>query len=164
MIGADVGNPALDSKAENAYQGLLRRANLYHLTQKVFGNGGSHLKSFYEEKEKCNAREVSSRPFTREIDITRIVGSVNKAEDFDEFFRPKKPQSTYTSWKNIYKVWYSKGHFPPVRLYELQGEYYVEDGHHRISVMKTIGVDQVRSEVKKFQVPDSELKEDQVPC
>ena len=36
---------------------------------------------------------------------------------------------------------------PPVELLELDGEYYVKDGHHRISVMKRLGIRSVEAYV-----------------
>jgi ParB-like chromosome segregation protein Spo0J len=39
---------------------------------------------------------------------------------------------------------------PPVDLVELDGTYYVRDGHHRISVARSLGQDYIEAEITKM--------------
>jgi hypothetical protein len=43
---------------------------------------------------------------------------------------------------------------PPVTLYKLGDDYFVQDGHHRVSVYRFHGVEWLDAEVTEFRVPN----------
>ncbi len=70
-----------------------------------------------------------------EVPISEIVGSVARHRDFDRNFLPRKP-GLEERWKKIYRAARGGVELPPVSLYKVGGGYFVEDGNHRISVVR----------------------------
>ena len=96
-----------------------------------------------------------------EVEPKKIVGSVNRPHDFDCEFRPKKFRPTHKRWKQIYKIWYSNGCLPPIKLYRIKREYFVQDGHHRVSVLKSFNVDRIEAKIKEY-IPSKDTHENRV--
>ena len=46
---------------------------------------------------------------------------------------------------------------PPVTLYKLGDDYFVQDGHHRVSVYRFHGVEWLDAEVTEFRIPNDRL-------
>ncbi len=82
----------------------------------------------------------------RTVDVSRIVGSVGKHEQFDQNFMPLSKASP-EKWKRIDRAFRLGQELPPVSLLELGGEYFVNDGHHRVSVARFHGVEWIDAEV-----------------
>lgn len=74
----------------------------------------------------------------RPISIAQIVGSEDRADDFDNAFLPLQDH-TRNRWISIATAWVLGQALPPVELIQLGDEYYVRDGHHRISVARAFG-------------------------
>ena len=77
----------------------------------------------------------------REIPVDRIVGSVapeGKAGDFDPGFLPVNRRMR-ERWTRIYLAMVEGDELPPIDVYKVDGNYYVIDGHHRVSVARNLG-------------------------
>jgi hypothetical protein len=72
------------------------------------------------------------------VDIKKIVGSVGRADDFDRQFHLRQG-ATFERWKEIANAVRSGNEMPPVELMKIGDLYFVIDGHHRISVMASLG-------------------------
>lgn len=72
------------------------------------------------------------------VSLSRIVGSESRSEDFDNRFNPLNPHNM-ERWLGIAAARRSGVALPPVELVRDGGEFYVRDGHHRISVAKALG-------------------------
>lgn len=70
-----------------------------------------------------------------EVPIREIVGSVARYRDFDRDFLPRKP-GLKDCWKEIHRTARGGGELPPVSLYKIGDDYFVEDGNHRVSVVR----------------------------
>lgn len=77
-------------------------------------------------------------PGVQTVPLAQIVGSENRAHDFDRSFAPLR-EHTRERWVSIAVLWYEGRYLPPVELVQIGNEYYVIDGHHRISVAKAFG-------------------------
>jgi hypothetical protein len=68
----------------------------------------------------------------RAIEVTRIVGSLDRSDDFDREFRPRRRQSVkrLASLRDAFP----DGDMPPIEAYEVGGAYFVADGHHRVAL------------------------------
>ena len=75
-----------------------------------------------------------------QISINQIVGSSNqgRTRDFTADFRPKNGR-TKARWLSVAKARQQGKRLPPVRLVQKGNRYYVDDGHHRISVAVALG-------------------------
>jgi hypothetical protein len=85
----------------------------------------------------------------RVVEVSKIVGSVGRHEDFDRGFMPTK-ESLKSKWKRVNRAFHRWEELPPVRLYKIGGCYFVEDGNHRVSVASYQGVEWIDAEVIEF--------------
>jgi uncharacterized ParB-like nuclease family protein len=77
----------------------------------------------------------------QEIPVDKIVGSVApdaKASDFDPAFLPVN-RRTRERWTRIYQAMVEGDELPPIDVYKVDGNFYVIDGHHRVSVARNLG-------------------------
>jgi hypothetical protein len=86
----------------------------------------------------------------REIPIQQITGTLNRQSDFDHKFRPLKP-SLRDRWVNVYLA-FEKNLWPPILVHKVGEQYYVEDGHHRVSVARSLGMGFIQAKVWDYPV------------
>jgi uncharacterized ParB-like nuclease family protein len=101
---------------------------------------GRRLASIDDVLEAAGA-EGRSYGGIQEIPVDRIVGSassVAKAEDFDPAFLPTT-QRLRDRWTRIYREMVEGAELPPIDVYRVGDGYYVIDGHHRVSVARSLG-------------------------
>jgi hypothetical protein len=72
------------------------------------------------------------------VPLDKIVGSEGRVQDFDKQFRPLV-KHTRDRWVGVAIAHRQGINLPPVELIQVGDEYYIRDGHHRISVAKTFG-------------------------
>jgi hypothetical protein len=72
------------------------------------------------------------------VSLDSIVGSVDRAVDFDRGLRPTSARLR-SRWERIAAAQRRGEAFPPVSLYKIGDLYFVRDGHHRVSVAKSLG-------------------------
>jgi hypothetical protein len=84
------------------------------------------------------------------IPVASIVGTVDahKAEAFDGEFRP--PAYSRGRWSQMLHAVEQGAALPPISVYRLGGHYYVLDGHHRVSVARARGADDIDAEVTEL--------------
>ncbi len=82
----------------------------------------------------------------RTVEVSRIVGSVGKHEQFDQNFMPLSKASP-ERWKRIDRAFRLGQELPPVSLLEIDEEYFVDDGNNRVSVARFHGVEWIDAEV-----------------
>ena len=76
------------------------------------------------------------------VQLDDIVGTVDRAADFDRGFRPTT-QRLRSRWERIAAAQRRGEAMPPVSLYKVGDLYFVRDGHHRVSVAKSQGRDDI---------------------
>jgi hypothetical protein len=74
----------------------------------------------------------------RAVPLDAIVGSVDRAAGFDRGFRPTSARLR-SRWERIAAARRRGEELPPVSLYQVGELYFVRDGHHRVSVAKSLG-------------------------
>src|SRR3954454_6332158 len=72
------------------------------------------------------------------VQLDAIVGTVDRAADFDRGFRPTS-QRLRSRWERIAAAQRRGEAMPPVSLFLVGELYFVRDGHHRVSVAKSQG-------------------------
>lgn len=80
--------------------------------------------------EHGNGRRL---PGIKIIPICQIRGSEGRSQDFDNAFRPRQIHHL-DRWVNIAIARLENIPLPPVELIQIGDNYYIRDGHHRISV------------------------------
>lgn len=86
----------------------------------------------------------------QDVSIDNIVGTFNRSDDFDYKFRPLKKISS-DRWVNTYLTLEQEG-WQPIIVHKVGSEYFVEDGHHRISVANELGMNFIQAKVWEYPV------------
>jgi hypothetical protein len=85
----------------------------------------------------------------RDVEVSKIVGSVGRHEAFDRDFMPTKA-SLAERWMMVDRAFHRGLDLPAVRLYKVGNSYFVEDGNHRVSVARYQGVETIEADVIEF--------------
>src|SRR6476620_1573404 len=99
------------------------------------------------------------------VALDDIVGTVDRAADFDRGFRPTT-QRLRSRWERIAAAQRRGEAMPPVSLFKVGDLYFVRDGHHRVSVAKSLGrpdIDAYVTEVETRVPLDSETRLSDLP-
>jgi hypothetical protein len=109
----------------------------------------NRLLSWDEVKDKIT---LSGRIYRglQSVPIEKIVGSVNRFQDFDRAFLPRR-DDLRIRWQSMARAFYDGVSLPPVQLYQAGEAYFVLDGHHRISVARERGMVFIEAQVTKVQ-------------
>src|SRR4051794_23088342 len=76
------------------------------------------------------------------VPLDAIVGTVDRAVDFDRGFRPTSARLR-SRWERIAAAQRRGEALPPISLFQIGDLYFVRDGHHRVSVAKSLGRDDI---------------------
>ncbi len=87
----------------------------------------------------------------RAVAIEQIHGTLGRSEDFDDQFHPLEERSR-DRWVAIAMVRFQGQPLDAVRLIQVGDHYFVEDGHHRISVARALGQTVIDAEVIVWEV------------
>jgi hypothetical protein len=79
------------------------------------------------------------------IPLHSVVGTVDRTRDFDRGFRPTTPR-VRGRWQRIAAAQRRGEAFPPISVYRIGDLHFVRDGHHRVSVAKSLG----RTEIEAY--------------
>jgi hypothetical protein len=100
----------------------------------------------FDEVVDALGRRGESHLGVQEIPLECIVGSVDKARDFDRRFRPTSNRGR-ERWETLARKARSVEHIPPIEVYQLGHLYFVRDGHHRVSVARALGATTIEADV-----------------
>ena len=87
----------------------------------------------------------------RTIPIKRIVGSVDRAVDFDRVFKPRK-RGDLRRRLNGLRAAFADRPLPPISVYEASDLYFVNDGHHRVALAREDGAEFIDAEVTALRL------------
>jgi len=85
------------------------------------------------------------------VSLQRICGSEGRCTDFDDAFHPRQ-RHTKERWRRIERAWQRGISLPPVELILVGDVYFVRDGHHRISVARALGQEEIDAVVTIWKV------------
>jgi hypothetical protein len=133
------------SHLSDQFNALRARAVRGSLWAKLIGKSTT-LEVFPEEAPE----KSPNRTFTGaiEVPLEQIVGTLNRQSDFDKQFRPLKAYLR-DRWVNVYLAHQNEG-WPPILLHRVGGRYYVEDGHHRVSVARALQLSFIQATVWEY--------------
>jgi DNA-binding Lrp family transcriptional regulator len=139
---------------------LSSTSKLTRWLSKVFGptirSKAEEIKSFrdnLEADEAFNTRDLG----TRAVRLEKIVGSVGRYHDFDSTFR-LKDHLPHERLESVKKMMREGKPLPPVELYQFKDEYYVLDGHHRVSAAKEFGYEDIEARIVQVIPGDDTLE------
>lgn len=85
---------------------------------------------------------------TQDVPLDKITGSVGRAKDFDRNFRPLT-ESLRDRWVQILNLHRFTG-WEPIVLFKVGDIYFVQDGHHRVSVAQQVGIPTIEAQVLEY--------------
>jgi hypothetical protein len=112
-------------------------------------SGGSTLLPF-EETRRTLGSAGGIRLGRQTVELSRVVGSVGQHDRFDAVFMPLRRASP-ERWKQVDRAFLKGLDLQPVILWALDGAYFVEDGHNRVSVARFHGAEWIDAEVTQFR-------------
>src|SRR4051794_23421922 len=118
------------------------------------------LLPFEQASRRLHAASRSYRGI-QEIPVERIVGSVDRSEDFDRHFRARRSLSD--DRLDQLRAASAAGPLPAIVVFEIGGAYFVEDGHHRVALAREQGADFIDAEVTSV-LTDYEIGPDVDVC
>ncbi|MBL8165971.1 MAG: hypothetical protein JNJ61_28565 [Anaerolineae bacterium] len=72
------------------------------------------------------------------VNIDQIIGTVSRSSDFDRRFYPMRSVVSLR-WVRVASGVLHGTYLPPIELIRVGQHYFVQDGHHRISVARALG-------------------------
>jgi len=126
-----------------------RRREAYRRLSQIAGRRGARpLLSLDEVSRRLRAFE-QSYVGVRPIRVADVVGTVSRVDDFDRDFLPKRSK-IQERWKSVEQT-FPEGDFPPIVVYELDGRYFVVDGHHRVAIARQRGIEFIDAEITRLR-------------
>ena len=136
--------PGMDS----AFDTARRKATVSQLRRFLPGADATATELLrFEDAVAALGRDGEIDEGRREVEVSSIVGSVARAGDFDRLFRPRHDHLR-ERWEHVAQRF---GDLPPVSLVRLGDLYFVEDGHHRVSVARARGVPIIHAHVHRVR-------------
>lgn len=87
------------------------------------------------------------------IRLDNVVGTVGRVQDFSREFYPRH-KALEGRWENVNRLFWGTGLYP-IEVYKVSNIYFVLDGHHRVSVCRSYGVEFIEAYVTEFNSPIS---------
>ncbi len=109
------------------------------------------LLPFDAVRERLRLKQIVDRG-VQEVPLDRIVGSLGREHEFNRAFLPRG-ESLRKRWEEVQELALGSKGFPAVELYYVNDVYFVVDGHHRVSVAKSVGAKTIEGHVKEFRSP-----------
>jgi hypothetical protein len=144
-----IGYMSLEEQVDKDFVRARHRAFFRRLAARIRRDeGGSGLLAFEEARraQRADNRFYAGR---RVVEVSKIVGSVQRHREFDRSFMPTKARLA-EKWKRVDRAFHRGVELQPVRLYKLGELYFVEDGNHRVSVARYQGVEWIEAYVTEF--------------
>jgi hypothetical protein len=99
------------------------------------------------------------------VPLAAIVGTIDRGRDFDRSFRPTS-RRVRARWESIAAAMRRGEAMPPVDLLKVGEIYFVRDGHHRVSVARALGLNDIDAYVTAVVTrvdPDQAIKLTDLP-
>jgi hypothetical protein len=109
------------------------------------------LLPFEEVRDRLKLRRVVDRG-TRDVPLGQIVGTFGRRGEFNRAFLPRS-EALRERWEDVKDLAEGTSGFPAVELYQVGEAYFAVDGHHRISVARSLGAPSIEAHVLEFLTP-----------
>jgi hypothetical protein len=131
--------------------GKARRKELARrLFRLVRGKDTDQLLSLDEVREQLHLYEQWYVGI-RSVPLDKIIGSVDRAVDFDRAFLPRRG-SMEERWRRVEGAFHAAA-FPPIVAFKVDDAYFIEDGHHRVAIAHQRGDEFIDAEVTEVKSP-----------
>lgn len=125
----------LDYQAVQDFRTARFHANVERIRAALSRNSADLL-SYEDVRQKLHATETKRRQL-KTIPLNAIVGSVGRYTDFTRRFFPRM-EDDEERWARIRRKAESLEGLPAIEAFQLGDVYFIIDGNHRVSVMRTL--------------------------
>jgi hypothetical protein len=132
----DTGLPREDAQGD--FSRARRQRALARLSARLRRADDVNLILPFEEVVQALGRTGERRLGEQLIPLDSIVGTVDRAREFDRSFRPTS-QRVRERWQRINLAQRKGESLPPIDVYRIGDLHFVKDGHHRVSVARALG-------------------------
>jgi len=94
------------------------------------------------------------------IPLDKIIGSVGRYTDFDKQFR-LQGAGTDERLRSLTTAIKTGKSIPPVSLYQIKDNYYIVDGHHRVTAARNLGQSTIQATILEL-LPSEETSENRL--
>ena len=131
-MARDTGFP--DADAENDFTRMRRHAEMSRLMA-WFTRQPADVNTVlpFDEVVAALGRVGETALGLQQVEVSTIVGSVDRTRDFDRYFRPTSSRIR-ERWQRLAAAQRRGESVPPVQLYRVGSMHFVLDGHHRVSI------------------------------
>lgn len=138
------------SLARQDFRRARQQASLQEVLSRFTGKSADLL-SLEEVREKLHAVGTGVNRGVQNIPLDSIVGSVGRYTDFSRTFLPKNP-SDEERWARVMTLVTDPagGGLPPIEVVKVGDVYFVQDGHHRVSVARQLGAETIEAYVNEI--------------
>ena len=148
-MASSSGSPRVD--AESDFMKARRHQVLSGLAARLRNDSEDVVQSMsFDEVVDALGRKAENYVGTKVIPLDAIVGSVDKVRDFDRRFRPTSAVSRQR-WERLAHASRTGEIIPPIDVYQIGDYYFVRDGHHRVSVARSLGVTLIEARITAIE-------------
>lgn len=122
-------------QSEDAFSRARARARLQVIRGLLMGHD-PHVLSFRQAIRDSRPVRVVHRGL-QEIALRDIVGSIGREKEFTRYFDPLASSARQKErWRSSYALSRAGRGYPPIKVCKVGSDYFVVNGHHRVSVAK----------------------------
>jgi nucleotide-binding universal stress UspA family protein len=130
------------------YHKARNQAVIKEIVSRITGEN-IRLLSYDDIRQKLKATGSSERGL-HDIPLDKIVGSVNRYDDFTRDFLPRTSISP-ERWARVEIAVSQPSGLDPIEVYKIGDAYFVKDGNHRVSVARQLGASYIQAYVTEIQ-------------
>jgi hypothetical protein len=143
------GSPGLDAQTD--FIRSRRRAAVGRLVSRLRGEPDDvGMVLPYEEVVQALGFVSERQLGLQVVALDSIVGTVDRGRDFDRRFRPTSGRLR-SRWEQIATIARRGDPLPPIDLLRIGEIHFVRDGHHRVSVARALGREDIDAYVTEVQ-------------
>jgi hypothetical protein len=148
-MAPDTGFPTQDAQSD--FSRARRRQALSRLARRLRREPDDvNVILPFDEVVEALGRRGERRLGLKTIPLDSIVGTVDRSRrEFDRSFRPTS-RRVRRRWQGIAEAMRRGEPLPPIRVYRVDELHFVEDGHHRVSVARQLGLDVIDAYVTEI--------------
>jgi hypothetical protein len=147
-VARDTGFTAVDAQSD--FSRARRREQLSRLVARLRREPDDiNVILPFDEVVAALGRRGERRLGLQTIDLDSIVGTVDRSREFDRAFRPTS-RRLRQRWERIAKAMRRGEPMPPIDVYRIGDLHFVRDGHHRVSVARSLGLEAIDAYVTEI--------------
>lgn len=106
------------------------------------------LESFQAVREQLQLLPVPGRRLAM-VPLDHVIGTLGKVDHFTRSFHPKSGRLR-PRWKRVYALVRGLRGIDPIELYQVGEDYYVVDGHYRMSVARALKSSSIEAVIRRW--------------